>query len=177
MTTQQTFVQKSRRHLRVFIHISSFCRAERFSEKMDEYSTYRNPLTSRYASDEMLYNFSERKKFTTWRKLWVYLAKASKVIRLWTVKTTINSCPKLCFKYPICLQELGLSISDAQIDELESHVDDVDIKAAEEEERRTKHDVMAHLHVYAAQCPTASPIIHLGATSCYVGDNTVNSLQ
>lgn len=113
---------------------------------MSEYSTYRNPLSSRYASPEMLYNFSERKKFTTWRKLWVYLARASK--------------------------ELGIDITDKQINEMESHVDDVDIKAAEEEEQKTKHDVMAHLHVFAAQCLTASPIIHLGATSCYVGDNT-----
>ncbi|KZS13963.1 Adenylosuccinate lyase [Daphnia magna] len=117
-----------------------------FCTEMDEYSTYRNPLSSRYASDQMSYNFSDRKKFTTWRKLWLYLAKASK--------------------------ELGLDVTDVQIAEMESHVDDVNIKAADEEERKIKHDVMAHLHVFATQCPTASPIIHLGATSCYVGDNT-----
>ena len=70
-------------------------------------------------------------------------------------------------------QELGLGVTDQQVSELESQVDNVDIKAAEEEERKTKHDVMAHVHVYAAQCPLASPIIHLGATSCYVGDNAV----
>lgn len=67
-----------------------------------------------------------------------------------------------------------MDISNAQIAELEAHVEDVDIKAAEEEERRTKHDVMAHLHVFAAQCPLAGPIIHVGATSCYIGDNTVS---
>jgi len=113
--------------------------------ELKEYSTYRNPLTSRYASDEMLFNFSEKKKFTSWRKLWLYLAKAS--------------------------MELGLDISSQQITEMESQVDNVDIKAAEEEEKKTKHDVMAHVHVFATQCPLASPIIHLGATSCYVGDN------
>ncbi|EFX87648.1 hypothetical protein DAPPUDRAFT_306459 [Daphnia pulex] len=113
---------------------------------MDEYATYRNPLSSRYASDQMSYNFSDRKKFATWRKLWVYLAKASR--------------------------DLGLDVTDVQVAEMESHVNDVDIKAADAEERKIKHDVMAHLHVYALQCPTASPIIHLGATSCYVGDNT-----
>ena len=67
-----------------------------------------------------------------------------------------------------------MDISNAQIAELESHVEDVDIKAAEAEEKRTKHDVMAHLHVFAAQCPLAGPIIHVGATSCYIGDNTVS---
>lgn len=68
---------------------------------------------------------------------------------------------------------MGLDVTQEQVDELESHINDVDIKAAEEEEKKTKHDVMAHLHIFAAQCPKASPIIHLGATSCYVGDNTV----
>ena len=68
---------------------------------------------------------------------------------------------------------MGLAITDAQIQDLEAHVEDIDFKAAEEEERKTRHDVMAHVHVYAAQCPLAGPIIHLGATSCYVGDNTV----
>jgi len=76
-------------------------------------------------------------------------------------------------KYPSLCQEAGLEITNAQIAELEACVEDVDIRAAEEEERKTKHDVMAHLHIYASQCPLASPIIHLGATSCYIGDNTV----
>jgi len=72
------------------------------------------------------------------------------------------------------LQSLGLDITDAQIAEMESHWYDVDLKAAAEEEARTRHDVMAHVHVFAEQCPAAAPIIHLGATSCYVGDNTVS---
>ena len=107
---------------------------------------YQSPLSSRYASREMLYNFSNKRKFTTWRKLWIMLAKAEK--------------------------ELGLSITDDQIAQLEAHEEDVDLAAAAAEERLTRHDVMAHVHVYAKQCPLAAPIIHLGATSCYVGDNT-----
>uniref|UniRef100_A0A3Q3QFB1 Adenylosuccinate lyase n=1 Tax=Monopterus albus TaxID=43700 RepID=A0A3Q3QFB1_MONAL len=101
-------------------------------EGADEFMKYRSPLVSRYASKEMAYNFSDRKKFTTWRKLWIYLAKAEKA--------------------------LGLPITDAQILEMESHL---------------RHDVMAHVHTFAHCCPTAAPIIHLGATSCYVGDNTL----
>uniref|UniRef100_A0A8C6T6K6 Adenylosuccinate lyase n=1 Tax=Neogobius melanostomus TaxID=47308 RepID=A0A8C6T6K6_9GOBI len=100
----------------------------------DDFMKYRSPLVSRYASKEMAYNFSDRKKFTTWRKLWIYLAKAEKA--------------------------LGLPITDAQVQEMESH------------ERKLRHDVMAHVHTFAHCCPTAAPIIHLGATSCYVGDNT-----
>uniref|UniRef100_A0AAQ5YTY2 Adenylosuccinate lyase n=1 Tax=Amphiprion ocellaris TaxID=80972 RepID=A0AAQ5YTY2_AMPOC len=117
---------------------------------------YRSPLVSRYASKEMAYNFSDRKKFTTWRKLWIYLAKAEKA--------------------------LGLLITDAQILEMETHAEEIDFAMAAEEERKLRHDVMAHVHTYAHCCPTAAPIIHLGATSCYVGDNTcsviipVNSL-
>ncbi|XP_055587601.1 adenylosuccinate lyase [Uranotaenia lowii] len=111
-----------------------------------EFRGYRSPLSTRYASKEMQYLFSEQHKFSTWRKLWIVLAKAQK--------------------------ELGLEITDAQIAELEAHIEDIDFKAAVEEERLTRHDVMAHVHVYAKQCPLAAPIIHLGATSCYVGDNT-----
>ncbi|XP_053694035.1 adenylosuccinate lyase-like [Sabethes cyaneus] len=107
---------------------------------------YRSPLSTRYASKEMQYLFSEQNKFSTWRKLWIILAKAQK--------------------------ELGLDISDAQITEMETHTEDIDFKAAAEEEKLTRHDVMAHVHVFAKQCPVAAPIIHLGATSCYVGDNT-----
>uniref|UniRef100_A0A669BW80 Adenylosuccinate lyase n=1 Tax=Oreochromis niloticus TaxID=8128 RepID=A0A669BW80_ORENI len=110
--------------------------------------TYRSPLVSRYASKEMSYNFSDKKKFTTWRKLWIYLAKAEKA--------------------------LGLPITDAQIAEMESHAEDIDFAMAAEEERKLRHDVMAHVHTFAHCCPTAAPIIHLGATSCYVGDNTVS---
>uniref|UniRef100_A0AAX7TPJ7 Adenylosuccinate lyase n=1 Tax=Astatotilapia calliptera TaxID=8154 RepID=A0AAX7TPJ7_ASTCA len=103
---------------------------------------YRSPLVSRYASKEMSYNFSEKKKLITWRKLWIFLAKAEKA--------------------------LGLPITDAQIAEMESHAEDIDF----EEERKLRHDVMAHVHTFAHCCPTAAPIIHLGAMSCYVGDNT-----
>lgn len=107
---------------------------------------YRSPLVSRYASKEMAYNFSDRKKFTTWRKLWLYLAKAEK--------------------------DLGLPITEAQVNEMESHLEDIDFVVAAEEEKKLRHDVMAHVHTFAKCCPTAAPIIHLGATSCYVGDNT-----
>lgn len=112
----------------------------------NEFSNYRSPFSTRYASKEMQYNFSDKKKFTTWRMLWVILAEAEK--------------------------ELGLNITDAQVEELKANIDNVDFAAAAEEERQTRHDVMAHVHVYAKQCPLAAPIIHLGATSCYVGDNT-----
>uniref|UniRef100_I3JPG7 Adenylosuccinate lyase n=1 Tax=Oreochromis niloticus TaxID=8128 RepID=I3JPG7_ORENI len=107
---------------------------------------YRSPLVSRYTSEEMSYNFSDKKKFITWRKLWIFLAKAEKA--------------------------LGLPITDAQIAEMESHAEDIDFAMAAEEERKLRHDVMAHVHTFAHCCPTAAPIIHLGATSCYVGDNT-----
>ncbi|GAA6105523.1 adenylosuccinate lyase, partial [Tachysurus ichikawai] len=113
---------------------------------VDEFMKYRSPLVSRYASKEMSYNFSDRKKFTTWRKLWISLAKSEK--------------------------ELGLPITDEQLREMEAHVEDIDFAMAAEEERKLRHDVMAHVHTFAHCCPTAAPIIHLGATSCYVGDNT-----
>ena len=102
-------------------------------------STYRSPLGERYASRAMRENFSERRKFTTWRKIWIALAEAEK--------------------------DLGLPISDAQIAELKAHVDDVDLAAAAAHERRLRHDVMAHIHAYGDQCPGARPILHLGARS------------
>ncbi|XP_031837557.1 adenylosuccinate lyase [Nomia melanderi] len=111
-----------------------------------EYSDYRSPLATRYASKEMRYNFSDQHKFSTWRKLWIYLAKAE--------------------------MQLGLDITAEQIAEMEDHIDDIDFEAVAKEERLTRHDVMAHIHVFGNQCPKAAPIIHLGATSCYVGDNT-----
>ncbi|XP_011263418.1 adenylosuccinate lyase [Camponotus floridanus] len=111
-----------------------------------DYCDYRSPLSTRYASKEMRYNFSDQNKFSTWRKLWIYLAKAE--------------------------MELGLAIKPQQIAEMESHVNDIDFEAVAKEERATRHDVMAHVHVFSEQCPLAAPIIHLGATSCYVGDNT-----
>lgn len=109
-------------------------------------STYESPLASRYASDEMLYLFSPDKKFSTWRKLWIALARAEKA--------------------------LGLNISDEQIKELEEHIYDIDYAYAAKMENELRHDVMAHVHTYGKLCPKAMPIIHLGATSCYVTDNT-----
>lgn len=107
---------------------------------------YQNPLESRYCSDEMLYNFSPEKKFTTWRKLWLALAEIQK--------------------------ELGLNISEQQIKELKEHVSDIDFKKADEYEKKFRHDVMAHVYAYGEVAPAARPIIHLGATSAFVGDNT-----
>jgi adenylosuccinate lyase len=111
-----------------------------------QHDQYENPLISRYASQDMSRLWSDDKKFGTWRRLWVALAEAE--------------------------QELGLAISDQQIAELRAHVDDIDYDAANRYERRFRHDVMAHVHAYRDVCPTAGPIIHLGATSCYVTDNT-----
>lgn len=108
--------------------------------------TYESPLASRYASREMLYIFSPDKKFTTWRRLWIALARAE--------------------------MELGLPITQAQIDEMEREKDNIDYELAARKEKELRHDVMAHIHAYGALCPNAMPIIHLGATSCYVGDNT-----
>lgn len=107
---------------------------------------YISPFSTRYASKEMQYVFSEEFKFRTWRRLWIALAKAEKA--------------------------LGLSITDEQIEELEKFKDDINYDVAEERERVVRHDVMSHIYAYSQQCPKAEPIIHLGATSCYVGDNT-----
>ncbi len=110
------------------------------------HTTYQSPLCSRYAGKEMQYLFSADKKFTTWRKLWIALAEAE--------------------------QELGLPITDEQIDELKAHITDIDYEMAAQKESEVRHDVMAHVLTYGAVCPKAKGIIHLGATSCYVGDNT-----
>jgi adenylosuccinate lyase len=107
---------------------------------------YESPLSSRYASDEMQYIFSPDKKFSTWRRLWIALARAE--------------------------MELGLPVTQEQIDEMEAHITDIDYDLAAQKEKELRHDVMAHIHTYGAACPKAMPIIHLGATSCYVGDNT-----
>ena len=107
---------------------------------------YESPLSSRYASDEMQYIFSPDKKFSTWRRLWVALARAE--------------------------MELGLPVTQEQVDELEAHLTDIDYDKAAQWEKKLRHDVMAHVHTYGELCPKAMPIIHLGATSCYVGDNT-----
>lgn len=107
---------------------------------------YESPLSSRYASREMLYLFSADKKFSTWRRLWIALARAEK--------------------------ELGLQITDEQIAAMENHITDIDYSYAAKMEKDLRHDVMAHVHTFGEVCPAAMPIIHLGATSCYVGDNT-----
>ena len=109
-------------------------------------NSYESPLCSRYASKEMQYIFSPDMKFTTWRKLWIALAQSEK--------------------------ELGLSITDEQINELITHQNDIDYEKAAEYEKQTRHDVMSHIKAYGDQCPSAKGIIHLGATSCFVGDNT-----
>lgn len=108
--------------------------------------TYESPLSARYASEEMKYIFSPDKKFRTWRKLWIALAESEK--------------------------ELGLPITQEQIDELKAHADDINYEVAQEREKIVRHDVMSHVYAYGVQCPNAKGIIHLGATSCYVGDNT-----
>ena len=107
---------------------------------------YTSPLSSRYASKEMQFIFSPDNKFRTWRKLWIVLAETE--------------------------QELGLPITDEQLAELKAHAEDIDYAAAAAYEKKLRHDVMAHVHTYGDCCPTARGIIHLGATSCYVGDNT-----
>ncbi|WP_434283312.1 adenylosuccinate lyase [Clostridium botulinum] len=107
---------------------------------------YNNPLNKRYSSKEMSYLFSEEMKFKTWRKLWVALAESEK--------------------------ELGLNITEEQINELKKYIDDINYEVAEEREKEVRHDVMSHVYAYGVQCPKAKGIIHLGATSCYVGDNT-----
>ena len=109
-------------------------------------NSYESPLCSRYASPEMQYIFSPDMKFTTWRRLWIALAETE--------------------------QALGLPISDEQIAELKAHVADIDYQAAARYEKECRHDVMSHIRAYGDQCPKAKGIIHLGATSCYVGDNT-----
>lgn len=110
------------------------------------HSIYQNPLNTRYASAEMSGIWSAQAKHSWWRKLWVALAESE--------------------------QELGLEITDAQLSELRSHIDDIDFEAAARYERQVRHDVMAHVHAYGDQCPQAAGIIHLGATSCYVTDNS-----
>ena len=107
---------------------------------------YQTPLAERYASKEMQYIFSPDKKFRTWRALWIALAESEK--------------------------ELGLNITDEQIEELKAHKDDINYEDAKAREKIVRHDVMSHVYAYGLQCPKAKGIIHLGATSCYVGDNT-----
>ena len=107
---------------------------------------YRSPLSERYASAAMRFNFSDQRKFTTWRALWIALAE--------------------------CERELGLAISAEQVAELKAHATDLDLEAAARFEQELRHDVMAQIHAWGEQCPKARPIIHLGATSCFVTDNS-----
>ena len=107
---------------------------------------YQSPLSERYASKEMQYIFSPDKKFRTWRKLWIALAETE--------------------------MELGLPVTQEQIDELKAHQDEINYDVAKQREKEVRHDVMSHVYAYGVQCPKAKGIIHLGATSCYVGDNT-----
>ncbi len=111
-----------------------------------DYNTYESPLCTRYASKEMQYVFSAQKKFSTFRRLWVALARAE--------------------------MKLGLNITQEQVDQLEKNVDNIDFAVAEAREKEVRHDVMSHVYAYGQACPDAAGIIHLGATSCYVGDNT-----
>ncbi|MBS7369422.1 MAG: adenylosuccinate lyase [Oscillospiraceae bacterium] len=112
----------------------------------DKYNSYESPFCTRYASKEMQYIFSADKKFTTWRRLWVALARGE--------------------------MKLGLPVTQAQVDELEANIDNINYEVAEAREKVVRHDVMSHVYAYGQQCPNAAGIIHLGATSCYVGDNT-----
>jgi adenylosuccinate lyase len=107
---------------------------------------YQNPLTDRYASKEMSFNWSPQKKHSTWRRLWLALAESE--------------------------QELGLDITDEQLSQMKAHLDDIDFELAQAKEKELRHDVMSHIHAFGTQCPKAMPIIHLGATSCFVTDNT-----
>ena len=110
------------------------------------HNTYASPLTDRYAGAEMSFNWSPQHKHSTWRRLWVALAESEK--------------------------ELGLPITEEQINQMKAHLDDIDFEAVSKKEAELRHDVMSHIHVFGAQCPAAMPIIHLGATSCFVTDNT-----
>ncbi len=111
-----------------------------------EKNTYTSPLSGRYPSQEMNYIWSETSKYSTWRKLWVALAETEK--------------------------ELGIDITDQQIEEMKAHIFDIDYEVVAKREAECRHDVMAHVYEFGMKCPNAKPIIHLGATSCYVTDNT-----
>ena len=111
-----------------------------------DHTVYNSPLTGRYASKEMSYLWSPQFKHSTWRKLWLALATEEKA--------------------------LGLDITDTQIEQMAAHLEDIDFAAVEAKEKELRHDVMSHIHVFGTQCPDAMPVIHLGATSCYVTDNS-----
>ena len=111
-----------------------------------DYDRYQNPLTDRYAGKEMSFLWSPQFKHSTWRRLWLALAEAER--------------------------NLGLDITEEQIRQMAAHLEDIDFEAVAAKEKELRHDVMSHIHVFGAQCPAAMPIIHLGATSCFVTDNT-----
>ena len=113
---------------------------------MIDNTIYQNPLSTRYASREMQENFGDLKRFRLWRKLWIALAESE--------------------------MELGLPITQAQVDEMKAHADDIDFERAEAYERQVRHDVMAHVKTFGDAAPLAAPIIHLGATSCFVDCNS-----
>src|SRR5579883_2970849 len=119
-----------------------------------DHLVYDNPLVTRYASREMAELWGPRRKFSTWRRLWVALAEAERELGL------------------LCEDGVTPRITQAQIEQLRAHIEDIDFARAEEHERRRRHDVMAHIDAYGEVCPEARDIIHLGATSCYVTDNT-----
>jgi adenylosuccinate lyase len=125
---------------------SGNCKIKINEEVKELKNVYESPFNARYASDEMQHIFSPDMKFRTWRRLWIALAEAEK--------------------------ELGLKITDEQINELKANAENINYEVAEKKEKEVRHDVMAHVHAYGEQCPNAKGIIHLGATSCYVGDNT-----
>ncbi|OXA63981.1 adenylosuccinate lyase [Folsomia candida] len=122
---------------------------DKIPQALIEYSNYRSALSTRYASKEMQYNFSDLKKFSTWRKLWYILAQSEKELN-------IND----------------VTITDEQLEEMKANIFNIDFERAAEEEKKTRHDVMAHVHTFGFLCQKAAPIIHVGATSCFVGDNT-----
>ena len=129
-----------------FPHTARLAQIRSYQEPPVSHDSYQSPLVSRYASKEMSWNFSDNRKFRTWRKLWLELARAE--------------------------QSLGLSITNEQLAAMEANLEDIDYERAAQEERERRHDVMAHVHTFAAAAPEAAPIIHLGATSCYVTDNS-----
>ncbi len=125
---------------------------DKIPENLKEFSNYRSALSTRYASKEMQYNFSDLKKFSTWRKLWFILAQSEKELN-------IND----------------VTITDEQLEEMKANIFNIDFAKAADEEKKTRHDVMAHVHTFGHLCTKAAPIIHVGATSCFVGDNTVST--
>ena len=151
-----------------------------------KYNKFQHPLVERYASKEMSFIWSPQNKFSTWRKMWIALAqvhaleKPRSVVAHRAARHTDPACCRWRFVsrclplrlLPKAENELGLPVSTEQIVEMKGHVHDIDFDLAKLKERELRHDVMAHIHTFGTICPKAMPIIHLGATSCFVGDNT-----